>query len=149
MCCNKDWDLTSLERESDFTPYEMVILTGGEPMLNPGLVVETVFRIKRQINVPVIMYTAKMDDIHDIHFVLKYLDGVTLTLHEQKDVEPFLRLNDILERKRFKGVRLLRLNIFRGVKLPENIDLSKWVIKDDIVWIKDCPLPKDEVFKRL
>lgn len=39
----------------------------------------------------------------------------------------------------------MRLNLFPDIKkaLPDNINLSKWQIKE-IEWIKDCPVPKGE-----
>jgi hypothetical protein len=42
----------------------------------------------------------------------------------------------------------LRLNVFHGISL-KGIDTSCWIIKKDMKWIKNCPLPKDEVLKRL
>ena len=42
----------------------------------------------------------------------------------------------------------MRLNIFHNVDIAK-IDLVKWIVKKDITWIKNCPLPKDEVFMRL
>ena len=44
--------------------------------------------------------------------------------------------------------RSLRLNIFKNVKLPNNLDLRYWNTKLNMEWIKDCPLPKNETFMR-
>jgi hypothetical protein len=41
----------------------------------------------------------------------------------------------------------LRLNVFKGVSLAE-LNLSCWKVKPNIKWIKNCPLPEDEVFMR-
>ena len=41
----------------------------------------------------------------------------------------------------------LRLKVFKGVDVS-GIDLSLWDVKDNIEWIKDCPLPEDEVLMR-
>ena len=32
--------------------------------------------------------------------------------------------------------------------IPQSVDLSHWQIKD-MIWIKDCPVPHDEEFKRV
>ena len=32
-CCNRDWDLQALPLCQDYTPYRLIMLTGGEPML--------------------------------------------------------------------------------------------------------------------
>ena len=44
----------------------------------------------------------------------------------------------------------LRLNLFPDIKkhIPDNTDLSLWKVKD-MQWIKDCPVPADEEFKRV
>ena len=45
----------------------------------------------------------------------------------------------------------LRLNVFKGIDLM-NVDTQHtalWKIKTNIEWVKNCPLPKDEVFMRL
>jgi len=43
----------------------------------------------------------------------------------------------------------LRLNIFKGIYIPEVVDLSLWKVKKDMEWISNCPLPEDEVFMKL
>ena len=85
--------------------------------------------------------------LEDVFKMLCHIDGLTVTLHEQEDVEPFQILNKSL----LKCSRVpwsLRLNVFKEVALPE-IDLRLWKVKDQIEWIKDCPLPADEVFMKL
>ncbi|WP_349937158.1 hypothetical protein [Bacteroides cellulosilyticus] len=44
----------------------------------------------------------------------------------------------------------LRLNLFPDIKkhIPDNTNLSLWQVKD-MQWIKDCPVPADEEFKRV
>lgn len=143
-CCNKDWDLTKLPSCFDYTPYSEIMLTGGEPMLNPTLIKSLAQLIKLKNWVPVYLYTAKVDDIQQTLSVLFFIDGITLTLHDQADVKPFLFLNSMLPHQMNKS---LRLNVFKGIKLP-NHDFKKWKLKQDIEWAKNCPLPEDEVFMR-
>jgi hypothetical protein len=38
------------------------------------------------------------------------------------------------------------LNIFKGIETPK---VEGWKIKNNIVWIKNCPLPEDEIFGKL
>lgn len=47
-------------------------------------------------------------------------------------------------------VKSLRLNLFPDIKkhIPDNTNLSLWQVKD-MQWIKDCPVPADEEFKRV
>lgn len=146
-CCNKDFDLRALPVCDTFKDYECIILTGGEPMLKPQLIKETVEKIRQETNAPIYVYTAWSKDPIMLLWLLNFVDGITLTLHTRKDIEPFLWLNSILTAQFVKG-KSLRLNVFSGIDLKD-ADLSKWVVKKDIKWIKNCPLPKDEVFMRL
>ena len=85
--------------------------------------------------------------------ILNVVDGIVLTPHSKYDVKWFIRLNESLRMYLAENPHLkpsLRLNLFKNIKdiLPEDIDLSIWKVKD-IEWIKDCPVPKGEDFKRL
>ena len=91
-CCNKDWDLSSLEVCTSYKGYDEV--------------------------------------------------------HNNKDVYPFLAFNEYLSRHVVFHNKSLRLNIFKGIPLLLYSNVN-WKIKDNIEWMKDCPLPKDEVFMRL
>lgn len=136
-CCNKQWDLDSLPKVETYTGFDMVILTGGEPMLNPSMVVRVASEIQSQTSAPIILYTARPQELPS---VMPFVDGVTLTLHEQSDVEPFLAFHCGLETD-----KSMRLNVFEGVDVP---DVPGWRIKSGIKWIEDCPLPSDEIFMR-
>jgi len=144
-CCNKDWDIESLPVEDDFSIYDEVLLTGGEPMLDWSLIFKVTTLIRSQGNAKVYVYTAKLDKIPEVIAVLNYVDGMTVTLHDQSDVPDFKAFNEYI--LQIKPNKSLRLNIFRGVVV--SLDLSPWSVKDDMVWIKDCPLPENEVFKKL
>ena len=125
------------------------MLTGGEPMLKPDLVKEIIKKIRASSDAKLYMYTADCSKI-EFYDILELLDGVTLTLHEPKDIKAFLKLNMILNSNDgFYFEKSLKLNIFKEVQLLKGIDLKMWKVKDNMVWIKDCPLPKDEVFMRL
>lgn len=152
-CCNKGWDLKALPVCSKMEGYKEVMLTGGEPMLDPQRVKELAHEALVG-GAMVYMYTAKVDDLKATFDVLASLDGICLTLHDQNDVEPFLALNRAipehpwLVREIAEGKYSLRLNVFAGVQIPDGTDLSFWKVKPGMKWIKDCPLPQDEVFMR-
>lgn len=148
-CCNKQWDLRALPVCTDYTPYSKIMLTGGEPMLDWPEVAARIFEIRSQTEAPIFMYTARTHPPHQLGIVLTHLSGVTITLHEQKDVEPFLRFAAYVDRwKLWKG-RTLRVNVFKPIELPNDPLLARWIIKRDVEWIIDCPLPDDEVFMRV
>lgn len=144
-CCNKDWNLKELPTVYSYEKYEEIMLTGGEPMLEPDFVKDVVEDIRKISSASVYMYTAKVTDIEASVRVLDKLDGMTVTLHEQSDVAPFLEF--IRAVNLYEKEKSLRVNIFKGIEV-EKADLRKWVVKKDIEWIKNCPLPEDEVFMR-
>ncbi len=148
-CCNKDWDLSKLPRieKHEYAQYDIVSITGGEPMLDPNKVIETAIDIGMNSNALIYLYTAKALPVGMLTVTLAYIDGVCFTIHEQHDVSQFLVLNDKLDYLRLDE-KSMRLNIFKGIDIGKN-DISKWKVKRDIEWIKNCPLPQDEVFMRL
>ena len=105
-------------------------------------------------NAKVYMYTAKTDFPHDLLITLLLkLDGITITLHEQTDVDSFVNFVKMLHKVYGVSVpRSLRMNVFKGVNIKPHKALIKccgWKIKDNLTWQKECPLPKGEVFMRL
>lgn len=155
-CCNKDWDLISLPICKSYDVFNEIILTGGEPMMNPSLIKKTVQEIRKQNSkAKIYMYTANVS-VYDIYELFILLDGITVTLHDKSDVNPFINFVNNISTSPYKELKKsLRLNVFQGVDLFENLDsgenfdLKRWEIKDNIKWIKHCPLPQDEVFMRL
>lgn len=145
-CCNKQFDLANLPVCKDFSGYDEIMLTGGEPMLNPKLVIDTIMNIRyqRYPNSPrIYVYTAKVDDLFMARRVFSLADGMTVSLHEQADVDPFLEFAGFVS----SIERANRLNIFDGIEI--GLYPKGWKVKKNIVWIENCPLPQDEVFMRL
>jgi hypothetical protein len=112
-------------------------------MLRPDVVVDVAKRIPRGI--PVYLYTARVDDLAAVRRVLPWLNGITVTLHEQRDVNPFFRLAWSMV---FPTPFSKRLNVFCGVDLGR-VALPTWKIKSDIDWIPKAPLPEGETLMRL
>ena len=147
-CCNKDWDLEKLPIVQSFNGYDEILLTGGEPMLYPDEIYEIIDGIKvENSTAKIYLYSAKFNPalIYLLH--ISYLDGLTFTLHDSDDIRLFNLLNDQLLKLSLTN-KSLKLNVFKGVNVS-GINLSLWTVKDNITWIKNCPLPVDEVFMRL
>ena len=142
-CCNKQFNLDTLPVCESYKGYDEIILTGGEPMLYPEMVLKLLQTIRDETGTPIYMYTAKVDGIESVA-IYKQLDGITVTLHDQKDVLPFwyflLALNTDNKSK--------QVNIFKGVDAT-HLFLWNWNVKNNIDWIEDCPLPQNEVFMRV
>lgn len=83
---------------------------------------------------------------------IRYFDGVVYTPHSVNDVHGLLEANNFLldYKDELMESKSLRLNLFPDIKkhIPDNTDLSLWKVKD-MKWIKDCPVPADEEFKRV
>ena len=146
-CCNRQWALESLPGCAEWDGYEEIILTGGEPMLRPDYVKGVIDAIRVQVDTPIYMYTAKTSNPLAVLEILEMIQGITVTLHEQTDVGNFCWLLACIKRADVRD-KSLRLNVFSGVNV-NGFDLSGWKVKDNIEWIPDCPLPKDEQFMRL
>jgi hypothetical protein len=154
-CCNKQEAFHSDNIpvfDDDFTPYDMVIVTGGEPLIDPAATAGCAMAAKAQNpDAKLILYTAMVQNDKMIEHLLRYYDGITITLHEQADVDDFRVLNFWLQRRK-RWIRdnnkTLRLNVFKGVDVYMQDD-SLWKIKDNIEWIPDCPLPAHEEIKKL
>jgi len=163
-CCNKQWDLNTIQviKAYELANYDLIMLTGGEPMLKPNIVLDTIKIIRTVSKAQIVMYTADVSNRTDITHIMNLIDGITITLHEQSDVQSFIEfatwvaidvaLKDATNQlDKHYGMR--RLNVFKEVELPDNgIDnkiLSHWAIKKDIVWLDPCPLPEGEEFKKI
>lgn len=165
-CCNKQRNLDALTKCKSFIGYDEIIITGGEPMLHFDKLC-TLLEDISYLESKKILYTAKTDNPAELlNLVMRYLDGLTVTLHTIKDIAPFAVFNHMIadyvrrlkvrHRLAFEDglppIPSLRLNVFKqvGLKahgLSEN-NLPLWQIKDNMEWIEDCPLPNDEVFMK-
>ena len=135
--------------------YDQILITGGEPLLYYQQLIGCIQAMRVVTRAKIYVYTAMTvykRTFKPIYSVIKYVDGITLTLHTQEDVDNFKQVlysitasNKIAEA--FAG-KSLRLNIFEGLDVS-GLDLSDWIVKDNMVWIKDCPLPDDEEFRRI
>lgn len=157
MCCNNSWDFDKLPVVERWD-YDEIMITGGEPLLHYIEVIHLVQNIKEICKImgykipKFYVYTALFES-WAINKTIDVVDGIVLTPHSKKDVELFVIFNSILlyqESYSFYKTKSLRLNLFPNIKklLPKDIDLSMWKVKD-IEWIKDCPVPEGEDFRRI
>ena len=149
-CANKQKTPTKVIKDiyKDLMFYDEFVITGGEPMLFAEKLDDFLWELwnMAQRMVPptkIYMYTAKVHDWKIIHKLLvRYLSGITVTLHSEDDAAPFFRLNrELMARGGWHG-RSMRLHVFEGLdynwaKLPI------WNVKT-VKWLKDCPVPDHE-----
>jgi len=155
LCCNNSWNFDELPRVNRWN-YQQIMITGGEPLIHPvrvQLLAHTIRSIAdmQGTNPEIFLYTSICD--RRLDRILDSVSGIVLTPHDKDDVEKFLKTNNrFLEMKRvgYWSTISLRLNLFKDIKemLPAETDLSLWKIKD-MEWIKDCPVPEGEDFRRI
>jgi len=148
-CCNNDWDLNALEIETDYSQYDLIMMTGGEPMLDPYGTVMKAMELYDKSKAKIVMYTADVGHLGKTLMVLSAIDGITVTLHDQEDAKDFVSLYGYLNyRKGEARGKTMRLNIFKDIDISHLPNLSLWKVKTGMEWIKNCSLPEGEVFKR-
>lgn len=152
MCCNNSWDFSKLP-VVDRWNYEEIMITGGEPLLYPTLISRLVRGIREVqrvmgIECKIYLYTSRITTL--ICGSLYEFDGVVYTPHSEKDIKEFLRVNDALLKTPPPSNISLRFNLFDNMRslIPEDTDLHLWKVKD-MQWIKDCPVPEGEDFRRI
>jgi len=145
-CCNNDFDLDSLPYINTFYGYNKIIITGGEPMLYIEKLKTLIVEIRKQNKkAEIIVYTAKTKRASDLIDILYLVDGLTITLHEKYDIEPFFYFAGWVLAKNLTH-KLLRVNIFKNV--GDVIKLDDWSYKTNIEWIKNCPVPRNEILAK-
>lgn len=101
----------------------------------------------------IFMYTAKIDSLCDLVNILIYIDGITVTLHRQRDIGKFTLfvnfINFMITKHKDFLEKSYRVNIFENVYINPHLSLTQWRVKNNMKRIKNCPLPDNEVFKRL
>lgn len=153
-CCNKQFDLPNLPVCENYEGYDLIMLTGGEPMLYPDRLKQVIAEIREQTEAPIVLYTAKTDDAKALVEIMELVDGITVTLHQQSDVLPLIALDERHSRyisaycNQKPTPRSYRINVFKGVDFDPGDVAGKWNVKDEIEWIPDCPLPEGETLQR-
>jgi hypothetical protein len=150
-CCNKNYP-GYLTPEVKGFDYGTILITGGEPMLFPKQLFELTDVIRSMSDATLILYSAHSESIlKHLDEVTMAFDGITLTLHEESDVRPYMRLNSELKQRDFLNMSL-RLNIFKEANVDYNFtDTEIWKVKKGMVWLppEECPVPDDEELLRL
>lgn len=155
MCCNNRFDLKTIPVVDRFD-YDEISITGGEPMLYPDKVADIADTLRKAAkiigaNPKIWLYTSKLNPMTFI-MIAKYIDGVCYTPHNDAEVAIFKAINRMLLRSEAwidKEGFSLRLNLFEEqAQALKKENLSLWKVKN-MVWIKDCPIPEGEDFRRI
>lgn len=155
-CCNKQLnkseipEINSIEELKD---YDEILITGGEPFLFPEKLKELIKEIKKNGNQKIIIYTTPEYTIEDFNEISKLVDGITITIHNEDDLNKFqhrLVYFDNITNIVFLKDKSLRLNVFNPIKsiIFFCLEIFYWKVKY-IDWIENCPLPENETLYQL
>lgn len=168
-CCNNSYNLDEIPKfDWEDIDYEEILITGGEPLLyednHNSLLGDILIPLKIAYDCPIYMYTNSSNPLVTCHLIgTKYLDGLTVTLHNGMDIPNLLLIDFYIHTmvepwyQSDKDIKSLRLNLFKKDAFGPNIyDWAKlvaslkcdWKVKY-IEWEDNCPVPDNEVFKRL
>ena len=150
-CCNKDFDLDSLPVITDFSNYEEIMITGGEPMLFASKILELIAEIRAQNSTCKIYLCTASTDVLENRAILSSIDGLQLSLHETNisEMTIFNFRQVILKDAREWRKISTRLSVFPEM---ENVIVIRPEVWDTIRfqnWIENCPLPNDEIFGQI
>lgn len=109
--------------------YDDIVLTGGEPMLKPERVHNLIMRIR--IHYPekrIYLHTADTRDRNYIRIMMFDLDGITVTIHSQFDVDNFNNFSNSTVESLKERVSC-RLNLAPGVRLNNLYAQKHWKTK--------------------
>ncbi len=138
-CCNNYSNMQRIMHSVDMieqlAPYDQVLLTGGEPMLQPYRTLAFARALKSQnANRPVYMYTALYDSA--ISALLPILDGVHYTIQapaSQGDIDGFRQFQDTIK----SHAGSFRLYIMPRVTSSVEIIPSLWKRVEVKPWITE------------
>ena len=146
-CCNKySTTIESLETLKDraaLLNFDEIMLTGGEPMLYPGYVLEVATWLKNN-GKKVYLYTTMWaywlgEELLDV------LDGVHYTCHHPFSGDDPHNLHDFFEDIRGRDGSY-RLTLDPAIDKPVSLEPASLSQIKVLEWIKDCPLPEEKLY---
>ena len=145
-CCNKHLPVKPIKVDiDDINNYDEIYFTGGESMLFKEKLFLMIINVRVK-NVKKYLYTAEASDSLTLSVLVKWLDGLTFTIHEEKDLNTFIFFDQILFLSENGVGKSLRLNVFNNIEIPKLY--NNWDIRYK-EWQPYCPLPEDETLAEL
>ncbi len=147
-CCNKlPWFESTCRSVSldEIRGYDEIMLTGGEPLLEPEKLIEVAWAVLGQnLRAKLYLYTALWTD--ELPRITGLFDGIHFTLHAdpvQRDLDGFQHV------QRLAGATpRLSWRCFIDDRVPLDlltIHPEVWDRFEHKPWLEDCPLPEDDL----
>jgi organic radical activating enzyme len=159
-CCNTYSDIMSqakpLNNVKQLKGFDLIMITGGEPMLTPDRVVRlaNIFR-KVAPNSQIYLYTALNHNSSDMSKVIDSVDGIQYTLHAEandQDVAEFYAFQELAKKwASNKSFRLFVDDKMKGANqlkiVPsvwKRVEVGRWKSEDELKNIQPGGLPSQE-----
>lgn len=143
-CCNQQEQTVSRVSDiKELLKYQEVIITGGEPML---LASEVIYFIEELREVgfqgKIFMYTSWWNGKEISKSVLKLLNGITFTLHNEANDKDIMELKSLsnsgyLQDKNFNSRLFIDGRLFEKYDFS-NINLNRWDVIRKLQWKDKC-----------
>jgi len=141
--------INGLDRLKD---YDGIMLTGGEPMLQPDRTIKIAELFHKEVpSAKIYLYTALHKSNDDMENVLQHVDGVQFSVHKEandQDIADFQSFQALASRWKNKSFRLYidksqkeRAHIIPSVWARVT---SSWYSEDELLAWRSSGLPKDE-----
>lgn len=151
-CCNNKLpEHRIVHNDADLMKYQEIVITGGEPMLIPGKVLEFVNRMwAKGYRGKMYMYFSYWNGKGISKEILKELDGFTFILHaECTDVDIIalenLSNSGLLQNKDFSSRLIIDKRVYERYDLS-NINFMRWSIIRKFEWKEMCsPIPNEDL----
>lgn len=151
-CCNSKLpEYRTVHTDEELMKYQEIVITGGEPMLIPGKVLEFINRIwDKGYRGKMYMYSSFWNGKGISKEILKELDGLTFTLHAECTDEDIIALKNlsncgILQNKDFGSRLIIDKMVYDRYDLS-NVNFSRWSVIRKSEWKETCsPTPNEDL----
>lgn len=140
-CCNsKPHDVRLIVSHKGLMEYDEIVITGGEPLLEPVALMQFIKKLKRQNRfAKIFLYTARTDaDKHKK--IIGLLDGMTVTLHAEctdDDIRNLKYMSDNLDGEPLDLRLFVDKRVYKKYDL-RNINFEAWDIVRKLKWKEEC-----------
>ncbi|MFR1537525.1 MAG: hypothetical protein ACLSUP_02660 [Blautia massiliensis (ex Durand et al. 2017)] len=149
-CCNSQLpEHRTIHSDEELMKYQEIVITGGEPMLIPGKVLEFINRMwDKGYRGKMYLYTSFWNGKGISKEILKELDGFTFTLHAEctdADIIALKNLSNsgILQNKDFGSRLIIDKRVYDRYDLS-NINFSRWDVIRKLEWKEKCSPASNE-----
>lgn len=149
-CCNINLpEHRKVSTDEELMGYQEIVITGGEPMLIPGKLLEFINRMwDKGYRGKMYLYTSFWNGKEISKEILKELDGFTFTLHAEctdADITALKNLSNsgILQNKDFSSRLIIDKRVYERYDLS-NSNFSRWDVIRKLEWKEKCDTADNE-----